>query len=125
MLIKPHPEFISLSFMPFLPLLFFSFSTTSSTLPPPPSEEDCRLARPDSPNPFSGQCGRYNVSRSISRRRIVGGSDAGRGAFPWQADLNGCGGTVVDELNVITAGQCIQDDKGKNTGDDKAQEHMG
>jgi len=42
----------------------------------------------------------------------VGGSDAARGAFPWHADLNGCGGAVVDELHVVTAAHCIQDDKG-------------
>jgi len=85
--------------------------------PPPPSADDCRRARPDSPNPYAAQCGRYNVSRTISRRRIFGGQDATRGAFPWQADMRGsnmkrCGGTVVDELHVITAAHCLQDDIG-------------
>ena len=104
---------------PPLSLLLFSFlSSISTTRPPAPSEDDCQRTLPEAPNPFVGQCGRYNVSRAFSRRRIVGGVDAARGTFPWQADLNGCGGAVVDELHVVTAGHCVQDDKGRDKEDE-------
>ncbi|XP_077306219.1 transmembrane protease serine 9-like [Lithobates pipiens] len=44
--------------------------------------------------------------------RIVGGADAGKGAWPWQVDLqiNGisiCGGSLISESVVLTAAHCF------------------
>ncbi len=43
-----------------------------------------------------------------SRRRIVGGTEAGFGAFPWQAMIRvgstRCGGALIGRQHVVTAG---------------------
>ena len=84
---------------------------TAPPPPPPPSEEDCRLASPSAPNPFPGQCGRYNVSRAEESKqsRIVNGKASSRGKIPWQAHLPypGCGAVIIDETHVLTAAHCI------------------
>jgi len=47
----------------------------------------------------------------ISRRRVVGGSAAGFGTFPWQALIrirnSRCGGSLVSRRHVVTAGHCV------------------
>ena len=53
----------------------------------------------------SGKCG-YKPSA-----RIVGGTEAPKGAWPWQALITSwgfgfCGGTLVDEQWVVTAAHC-------------------
>jgi secreted trypsin-like serine protease len=52
-------------------------------------------------------CGRS----AIARRRVVGGSEAGFGVYPWQALLqigtSRCGGALVGRQHVITAGHCV------------------
>ena len=59
----------------------------------------------------SGECG-YKPSL-----RIVGGTEAPRGAWPWQAMIRipsgfpFCGGTLVDPHWVVTAAHCISKDK--------------
>jgi len=45
--------------------------------------------------------------------RIIGGTNATVGAWPWQVGLqyNGflfCGGTIVDPTTVITAAHCVE-----------------
>ena len=93
-------------------LVLLSFALCSFALPPsPPTDADCLLASPKAPNPFQGQCGQYNASRApTSRGRIVGGDDAYRGQFPWQAysPNPGCGAIVIDEWHVVTAAHCIE-----------------
>jgi len=47
----------------------------------------------------------------VSRRRVVGGSAAGFGTFPWQALIrirnSRCGGALVSKRHVVTAGHCV------------------
>lgn len=45
------------------------------------------------------------------KHRITGGSTASRGQFPWQValiidDAYFCGGSLIDELWVLTAAHC-------------------
>eukprot|EP00096_Caligus_rogercresseyi_P010892 TRINITY_DN4102_c2_g2_i1.p1 TRINITY_DN4102_c2_g2~~TRINITY_DN4102_c2_g2_i1.p1 ORF type:complete len:359 (+),score=81.83 TRINITY_DN4102_c2_g2_i1:147-1223(+) len=48
---------------------------------------------------------------TISTRRIVGGSEAGFGNFPWQALIrigsSRCGGALISPYFVVTAGHCV------------------
>jgi len=57
------------------------------------------------------RCGVSAVKRSIAQRRIVGGDEAGFGTFPWQAYIrigtSRCGGSLVNEWYVVTAGHCV------------------
>jgi len=57
------------------------------------------------------RCGLNAASRSVAQRRIVGGSEAGFGSFPWQAYIrigtSRCGGSLVNEWYVVTAGHCV------------------
>ena len=52
-------------------------------------------------------CGRS----TIARRRVVGGTEAGFGMYPWQALIqigtSRCGGALVGRQHVITAGHCV------------------
>jgi transmembrane serine protease 6 len=49
--------------------------------------------------------------QKISRRRVVGGHEAGFGVFPWQALIrirnSRCGGALVGRQHVVTAGHCV------------------
>lgn len=53
-------------------------------------------------------CGR----RRISRRRVVGGRNAGFGTYPWQAMIrirdSRCGGALIGRRHVVTAGHCVK-----------------
>lgn len=46
-----------------------------------------------------------------AQERIVGGREAGFGSFPWQAYIrvgsSRCGGSLINERHVITAGHCV------------------
>ncbi|XP_076437168.1 uncharacterized protein LOC143276510 [Babylonia areolata] len=63
------------------------------------------------------RCGEVRVMPDV---RIVGGSEARRGSFPWMVMLvmdtdtqNGtfyCGGSILDRWTVITAGHCLADE---------------
>ena len=44
--------------------------------------------------------------------RIVGGVEAKKNSWPWIARLSidgryGCGGTIIDEKTILTAGHCV------------------
>lgn len=49
--------------------------------------------------------------------RVLGGTDAKRGAWPWQVAVYTssntfvCGGSVINPLWLVTAAHCFEDDK--------------
>lgn len=56
-------------------------------------------------------CGLSVSSRLTAQRRIVGGTEAGFGSFPWQAYIqigsSRCGGSLINQYHVVTAGHCV------------------
>ena len=57
--------------------------------------------------------------RPIANSRIVGGTEAPKNAWPWQAQLlrlgiHDCGGTLIRPDWVLTASHCLE---GKNSND--------
>jgi len=52
------------------------------------------------------------IRPSQANRRVIDGSDAGFGTFPWQALVRigkaKCGGVLVNRQHVVTAGHCIK-----------------
>ncbi|XP_066913100.1 chymotrypsinogen B-like [Clytia hemisphaerica] len=60
-----------------------------------------------------GQCG---VSDKVRRKRIVDGSDATPGAWPWivsikRHGLHQCGGTILSKTKILTAAHCFDPDE--------------
>merc|ERR1719186_1623771 len=49
---------------------------------------------------------------AIAGRRVVGGTEAGFGSFPWMALVRGstnrCGGALISSRWVVTAGHCVR-----------------
>lgn len=65
-------------------------------------------------NIVKATCGQINAD--VTQDKIVGGRQVQEGERPWQISLqrNGwfgkshsCGGSIIDELNVITAAHCV------------------
>ena len=58
--------------------------------------------------PGGGQCGR----QMTAAKRVVGGSEAGFGVYPWIALVRGgqtrCGGALISDKWVVTAGHCVR-----------------
>ena len=54
------------------------------------------------------ECGKT----AIASRRVVGGTEAGFGSFPWMALVRGstnrCGGALISSRWVVTAGHCVR-----------------
>jgi len=55
-------------------------------------------------------CGLPDTSR-MAQNRVVGGTEAGFGSFPWQAYIrigsSRCGGSLINRNHVVTAGHCV------------------
>lgn len=66
-------------------------------------------------NPFPGKCGQRKGSferrtrEALNSGDVVGGRRALAGEFPWFVDMDLCGGTIVDELSIVTAAHCFDD----------------
>ncbi|XP_066930003.1 coagulation factor IX-like [Clytia hemisphaerica] len=67
---------------------------------------------------YTGKCGVRE-----KKTRIVGGTTAKPGEWPWQVKVGGCGGTLVSDQFVVTAAHCF--DRSKDPDDYKvtAGEH--
>ncbi|KAM6038988.1 transmembrane protease serine 12 [Chlamydotis macqueenii] len=70
------------------------------------------------PRVFSEDCGRRPLLDSAAGSPVVGGHDAQTGAWPWSVSLqirqaglqftHLCGGVLVNENSVLTAGHCVR-----------------
>lgn len=59
-----------------------------------------------------GEIENFNFSRDVCRKRIVGGQDSSKGAYPWHVLLMkdgrlACGGSLLNERWVLTAAHCV------------------
>ena len=101
-------------FVPFLALLFITSCKDGTTV----KEEsflDAELLRLDNDN-ISGIQTKTNPAGFI-----VGGIKANKGEYPWQVVIVmsnrrgsfSCGGSILDENNILTAAHCAYDDTGK------------
>lgn len=80
------------------------YISTLETVAPP-------LSYNISNNATYGVCGRKAT-------RIIGGADASQGDFPYQVSIRHsgwtpnhfCGGSIIDELHVLTAAHCVEDE---------------
>lgn len=98
----------------FMLALIYGYASVTSQPPPPP-----------------GQCGRPDYQES----RVVGGTDAALGQYPWQVALfyfttrthpvtgetrSGwmfvCGGSIIDPRWIVTAAHCVQGKRQTNFG---------
>lgn len=58
------------------------------------------------------QCGQQQI-RGSRAGRVVGGSSAYRGQFPWMVSVQRrgrhfCGGVIIDRRHVLTAAHCLR-----------------
>ncbi|XP_018017475.1 uncharacterized protein LOC108674083 isoform X2 [Hyalella azteca] len=79
----------------------------------PPFRDDPRGLIPMEHGPVRNDpaCGLTDTSRIGAQRRVVGGTEAGFGSFPWQAYIrigsSRCGGSLINKFHVVTAGHCV------------------
>ena len=57
---------------------------------------------------FGSECGIQRIKNSPDEF-IVGGQDAKEGEFPWYVNYAECGGALIRDNWVLTAGHCVVD----------------
>ncbi|XP_040823052.1 transmembrane protease serine 11D-like, partial [Ochotona curzoniae] len=78
-----------------------------------PSSGVTEITDQDTENIFTQQCGARPDLITLSEERIIGGSQADEGDWPWQVSLqlnnaHHCGGVLISSTWVLTAAHCFR-----------------
>ncbi|XP_037687358.1 transmembrane protease serine 11D-like [Choloepus didactylus] len=78
-----------------------------------PSTELTSITVQDAANIFTSECGAGPDLMTLSEQRIIGGTDAGEGDWPWQVSLQRnnvhiCGGSLISNAWILTAAHCFR-----------------
>ncbi|XP_019487007.1 PREDICTED: transmembrane protease serine 11D isoform X1 [Hipposideros armiger] len=80
-----------------------------------PSTEITQITDQDTVHIFTQECGARSDLMTLSNERVVGGTDAEEGDWPWQVSLqlnniHHCGGILISKSWILTAAHCFRSD---------------